>query len=790
MKNKLSEKIILFLMTILIIISTVMSISFTVSAASSVGTEEALKNAIRSGGDIKLTKSMELSDMITIEPNTTVSIDLNGKTIDRAVSTVQENGSVIKVEEGATLVITDSSSYPGTITGGAAKLGAGIRNYGTLTIENGNISGNKALDNNEGLGGGIYNGEGGVLNLKGGTVKNNRSRLGSGIYNDTGAIMTVSQGSYKKKAGSVVSTVTTNATITDNKSTKYGGGIYNVGEFNIQDSPSISDNTTDDICLAEDTKITITGTIDISDKISVMALGSDPVITSGFENSGFSDPGDIFRSASTDSVMMLNTDNEVRFRTGYDTTVQTYTKDGLSSSEDFSDVKSAWNKASSYAESGKKTTLILGDDLNHDSLLTIPENSDLTLDLNGHYIKRTRNYEMIKNGEVFQISEGAVFTVTDSNPKRKGYDGLKGGVITGGASTNSAGGIHLEKNSTLNMYGGTIYECVTSEHGGAINASEYDSIINIKDSRIYFCQTLDSMGSCFGGGIFVKQNIKLSLENVSIEDCYSEDSGGGLYAYYEGSQASITLKDVLFSGNKANSSGGAIDILRGKNVSFRADRCTFTGNRATSLGGAVCLSGTDNAETMIFNDCTFRSNYSKNNGSAIYNKVKGTVLTNCTITNNTVDSNRTCGSVFVTKEGNISLGGLTVIKDNKTNNKTHKDLLLERYSDYCASIICSGLEQGSYIAFSLQEDTVNNDVKYTVIKNLSEYQMRYFYPSNGTLTFNKEKNINTPFVTASALNSGSITALLVIGSVFILILTIVLIIRKKRKGEKSDETDT
>ena len=785
MKQDWFGKVLRFLMSAVVVIGAVCFVSLTAAAVSSVGTEEALQRAVAAGNDVKLTASIELTDTITVPAGQSLKLDLNGKTLDRAVSTVTENGSVIVVESGATLTLSDATNNTGTITGGAAMNGGGICNYGTLTIENGTITGNKALDETGGLGGGIYNAAGAVLTIKGGTFTDNRARLGGGIYNEDGAAMSILQGTFKKKTATIVTNVTTNAAVTGNKATQNGGGIYNAGAFNVQDAPKLAGNTGEDICFAENAKITFTGALTSTEKIAVLALGTNPVITSGFP---FSAPGELFRPAAGSGVMMLDADGEVRFRTDANTTVQTFDNGIMTSTEDLGSAKSAWNKAAGYAKAGKKAVIILGADWEHDEQLIIDANTNLTLDLNGHYVKRTRNYEQKSDGEVFRVKEGAVFTVKDSDPDRKSYDGLRGGVITGGASTNSAGGIYLEKNAALYMYGGTIYECVTCEDGGAINASAANTTVFMQDARIFFCQTIDSFDTCSGGGIKIGEKGKLTLENVAIEDCYSENSGGALYIRSQGN-TKVRLKNVLFSGNKAYDHGAAIYLNTNTEIDFRADGCTFVGNMAQERG-AVYLNGTNAGKEnpIIFNDCTFRSNYAGNNGSVFYDDCDGLILTNCTITDNTVGSDNMCGAVYVRYKNNISVGGLTVIRDNSTGHRTCKNLLLEREANEYAYIKSAGLENGSYIGFCMETDGRGSSAAFSPIRELSEYQMQYFHPENGTLAFETERTENVPLALASVVGNGSLVILIVIVLAFAGVLVAALIMKKK-KGADDGEDD-
>ena len=91
---------------------------------------------------------------------------------------------------------------------------------------------------------------------------------------------------------------------------------------------------------------------------------------------------------------------------------------------------------------------------------TLQIKKDLTLDLNGHVLKMTGD------GSVLKVSDPATLTITDSrpqNPHTGSYEGLPGGVITGGKGTDAGGSVHsvggavfLENGTTLNLEGGTI----------------------------------------------------------------------------------------------------------------------------------------------------------------------------------------------------------------------------------------------------------------------------------------------------------------------------------------------
>ena len=173
-----------------------------------------------------------------------ITLDLNGKTIDRELSTAAalSDGSVIKIE-GGTLTIKDSSATKSDGTGGTGKItggnssntGGGIHitsnfmgtELGSLILVSGNISGNTADSSN---GGGVYIDQKCSLTMKGGsiddnTVKNSTSSHGGGVF--------------------VYGTFTMeNGIITNNRSEQGNGGGVNIGSYGTftMSGGTISDN--------------------------------------------------------------------------------------------------------------------------------------------------------------------------------------------------------------------------------------------------------------------------------------------------------------------------------------------------------------------------------------------------------------------------------------------------------------------------------------------------------------------------------------------------------------------
>ena len=151
----------------------------------------------------------------------TCTLDLNGHAINRELSSETDDGQVVVISSNGNLTIKDSSANAdgiGKITGGYSSYngmnysdgGGGIYvEGGSLTLESGSITGNKAFKN----GGGVYVGSGGTFTMKGGSITDNTADdYGGGVYVGSSCTFTMTDGFI-------------GSTATPNKACM-GGGIY------------------------------------------------------------------------------------------------------------------------------------------------------------------------------------------------------------------------------------------------------------------------------------------------------------------------------------------------------------------------------------------------------------------------------------------------------------------------------------------------------------------------------------------------------------------------------------
>ncbi|MBO6216849.1 MAG: hypothetical protein J6N73_04280 [Prevotella sp.] len=220
------------LLTLIVIMCTIAQGSW---AQTEVGTEEALTVAVANGGSVQLTSDITLDSRLDIASGKTISIDLNGYTLKRSLEAAADDGNVIYVAQGGTLTISDGTGS-GKIMGGWATEGGGIYNAGTLTIQGGSITQNKASSQ----GGGIWSK--GTLTLSGGTVSHNEAPSTGGI-NNTGT-MTMTGGTVDSNVsttwggGGIANhnTLTlSGGTISNNRADKAeGGGLWNEGTIEMK----------------------------------------------------------------------------------------------------------------------------------------------------------------------------------------------------------------------------------------------------------------------------------------------------------------------------------------------------------------------------------------------------------------------------------------------------------------------------------------------------------------------------------------------------------------------------
>ena len=140
--------------------------------------------------DLVADVTAEASDgSLVVSGGCTVTLNMNGHTVDRHLSAAENLGHVFRVVKGNTLTINGN----GTITGGYNKGtgeefdGGGIYNMGTLTLNSVYISENRCIkkdgEDHSARGAGVFSGIGSSLTMRGCYVTSNTAKGGGGgIY--------------------------------------------------------------------------------------------------------------------------------------------------------------------------------------------------------------------------------------------------------------------------------------------------------------------------------------------------------------------------------------------------------------------------------------------------------------------------------------------------------------------------------------------------------------------------------------------------------------------------------
>ena len=171
------KKRLLSLLLILCLCAALLPVT-ALAAETTVANETDLRNALSTGGTVKLGKNIELTDALGI--NNTVTLDLNGHVITKNMNA----GGIktVNIEEGGHLTLTDSSDGSGAISDfdGSVHVLAG----GTFTMNGGRLLAGRALGGDiRARGGGVLVDKDGLFVMNGGSIESCLANgAGGGVY--------------------------------------------------------------------------------------------------------------------------------------------------------------------------------------------------------------------------------------------------------------------------------------------------------------------------------------------------------------------------------------------------------------------------------------------------------------------------------------------------------------------------------------------------------------------------------------------------------------------------------
>ena len=284
-----------------------------------------------------------------------------------------------------------------------------------------------------------------------------------------------------------------------------------------------------------------------------------------------------------------------------------------------SNIKNAWDDASI------RGNLLLLSDWKTEKTLATKRYKTTNIYMNGYSIDRGLNTPQ-RNGEVFLVTEKSSLKIYGGNQADTNAQSSSA-KITGGYSSNTAGGIQVQENSGLYLYGVSITGNKTTDTngGGGIRLQNDNSRIEMNEYT--YVSNNEAINSS-GGGISV-QGLNCLIVGGNIIDNNAEKNGGGILI----NKKMCEVSNVTISNNKASENGGGIYLS--KNAEASIANCSIDSNTSSKNGGGICADGNKNT------------------------------LSNTIVTKNIASLG---GGVFVNAEYSLALSGDLTIKDNKTNN--------------------------------------------------------------------------------------------------------------------------
>ena len=308
--------------------------------------------------------------------------------------------------------------------------------------------------------------------------------------------------------------------------------------------------------------------------------------------------------------------------------------------------------------------------------LVIPEKSNVTLNMNGHmYNRGLSSYK--SDGEVIWVGSNATLTInggdkgishtvgvyngTSTSTRNNTSKTFAGGLIAGGYSSNGAGGIHVKSDVNLILNDVTIAGCRAEQNWGS---DGYGGGIWLTGEKTNVYLNHSTITGCYayndGGGIYGsnKDYTYIYLKDSHIDSNFCDDEGGGIAL--DGENLGISGSDgSTISGNASGDDGGGIYLW---NDGVAVSGLEISNNKAGGNGGGICTL----EETLSFSKLEMEGN-SASKGGAIYVENDNTTVTGCSITGNTASSG---GGIYVDSNVDVGFGikGESVIKDNTNGN--------------------------------------------------------------------------------------------------------------------------
>ena len=662
-------------------------------------------------------------DTIYFNDEVRMTLNMNGHTINRRCPRGVENGEVIYIDDDADVIINN-----GTITGGNSYTGAGgihVIDDAKLTLNNVHIIGN-IIDDCDGAGivldgahlimnGGSFqnniacgetlNAYGGAIYINDGTAtfngvtfKNNvvkeDNHYGAAIYADESTIVlnecTVDGNGIEDEANNfkaarsiihaIESSITVKKTIfTNNGSLHYEGnqhyGFKNVSSLFflsestlvMENGSSISKNKTGHIIQASDSSAFYISDTTFTDNNSIVLSSSFHKNDSNFYNCTFNNNrvSGYYGIKITFASHTFITENTITFyncRMGNSTysnsklvrlvnedlesptvlTLSALKTDGTTVTlEEYRSFEEGWSTAMSLANDDywmriENMYQAIVVDLHADWVAT---NGRFTQDLlngigfGGDALEIPEGSTLILNMNGHKIDRGISKPQDDGEviyimPSAKVT--INNGTITGGWSNNGAGGIHIKDNATVVLNNVKVDgNAVTGDEGAAI--------------------------AVYDGATLVMKGGSISNNKINV-GVFDNLSNGAIYV----NDSTVSLTEVTFSNNTT-------DCVDTEGVAIYADESTVTIDKCSFVGNAVMSGKNKSACSVIYaSDCeiTVTNSNFENNASKPTSEYDYAYLFKLEDSSMTMEGGKFTGNnstlLFYTDESEATIKGVSI----------------------------------------------------------------------------------------------------------------------------------
>ena len=224
------------LLSVILALSLCLTLPLGMAAAEETGTvkevtsSQELTEALEGTAEtVRLGANIEISESLTVRR--TVTLDLNGCVLKMT----NNDGSVIKVDSGGNLKLTDSDTTAAhKFTPDANGLWALDETNGTKTVKGGVITGGTGSHSGiDAYGGGVYVANGGEFTMNGGNIAGCTAAPAEGrAYG--GGVFVAEDGEFTMCGGSITGCVAVGIA-------SYGGGIHNEGKTTLSGTAEIQD---------------------------------------------------------------------------------------------------------------------------------------------------------------------------------------------------------------------------------------------------------------------------------------------------------------------------------------------------------------------------------------------------------------------------------------------------------------------------------------------------------------------------------------------------------------------